>query len=123
VKYTAIVIALIGIVAAALIHASTTGVRQTLPREVMLAAAGVTSIVTAFLVSPFLFLDYQTALRDIAFETGVYRFGAMSDGALSTLSLNAEVVHELSPSPVGGQGLADGRAAEHVGAQPPDRVR
>ena len=96
VKYTA-AIAGVGILAAALLQNPMTDFRTALEHAATrLVTAGVATIATVFVVSPFLFIDFQTALGDLAREADFYSVNAMSDGVFSTLSfyvktLSAEV--------------------------------
>lgn len=61
-----------------------------------LIAAGVASVVAAFVASPFLFLDIRTAINDVVMEGERYHLSATSDGYFSTLQWYVGTI--LTPS-------------------------
>lgn len=50
-----------------------------------LALAGVLSVISLFIFSPFMFIDYKSVIRDLVLEAGGNYVGAMSPGFFDTL--------------------------------------
>ncbi len=80
-KYPAVFFALTVVVA----HALTVTDWRSLQQHTKLVVSGIVTLAAAFITSPFLFLDFQETLRDVAFEMRPEHLSSTGEGFLPNL--------------------------------------